>query len=61
MEETRTKEDGRTIRIPKSRKPRVRALNDALVSLGGGRMRNPKDYNRTQLKREVRALLEEEE
>ena len=42
-------------------KPRVKKLNEALVSLGGGRMKNPKDWDRIRQKRELQALLKEED
>ena len=45
----------------KTRKPRVRALNEALVSLGGGRMRSPKDYSRSRTKQETRDILKDEQ
>jgi hypothetical protein len=49
-----------TLIIPTS-KPRVKKLNEALVSLGGGRMKNPRDWDRIRQKRELRALLKEED
>lgn len=42
-------------------KPRHKALNDALVSLGGGKFRNPKDRNRQREKLELKKVLLEEE
>ena len=59
MYETKSPDNGQPLWIPKSRKPRVKDLNDALVSLGGGRMKSPKDYNRSRDKRELRHILEE--
>jgi hypothetical protein len=48
------------IRIPR-KKPRVKNLNEALVDLGGGRMKNPKDRSRAREKQELRTLLQEKE
>lgn len=51
---------GGTIVVP-TLKPRVKKLNEALVSLGGGRMKNPKDWDRVRQKRELKALLKEDD
>lgn len=61
MFETKLSDDEQKIRIPKSRKPRIKELNESLIALGGGRMKSPKDYNRSRDKRELCHILEESE
>jgi hypothetical protein len=51
---------GGTLIVP-TLKPRVKKLNEALVSLGGGPMKNPRNWDRVRQKRELRALLKEDD
>ena len=59
MYETKLPDIGQPLRIPKSRKPRVKELNDALISLGGGRMKSLKVHNRPRDKRDLHHILED--
>lgn len=59
MYEIKSRDDKKPVRIPKSRKPRAKDLNDALVSLGGGRMKSSKDNNRSRDKCELRHIMKE--
>lgn len=52
-------DESNIVKIPRSKKPRVKDLNEALMTRPAGKMKNPKDHSRMKQKRELAHLIQD--